>query len=334
MGHNIGANNISGHQPTDNCPSVSLIIPVFNAAEYIEECLRSIRSQSFHDFEVIIVDDGSSDGSIEIITDFCQKDCRFRLVKMAHGGVSIARNTGIDLSRGKHIGFVDADDCLYPDTVRLLVETLESTGAEVCVGGFKKGKDCKPSVIKKTNPTVMDYSTAMRKALYQQIILNAPWGMLMERRLLGDDIRFRVGTRYEDLDAFYRFYERADKIAYLPSKIYFYRQTEGSFMHCWHNNRLDALDVTDRIVEYMSKHHPDLLPAALDRQFSAHFNMLLLMSRLDVDDRQSIERCLKVINKNRVRELTDSNVRIKNKLGALASYGGWKFLKLLSKLNF
>lgn len=317
---------------TDCCPAVSLIVPVFNAASYIDECLRSIQSQSFGDFEVIAVDDESTDDSVGIIARYCDMDSRFRLVKTTHGGVSKARNCGIDLSRGKYIGFIDADDCLYPDTIRIFLETLETTGAEVCVGGFEQSRDYGPKKLKAVSPIVMDYCSAMREALYQRCILNAPWGMLMERHLLGNDIRFREGTRYEDLDAFYRFYEKANRIAYIPAKLYFYRQTGESFMHRWSPRRLDVLDVTDRMVEYMAGHHPGLLPAARDRRFSAHFNMLLLMLRLGIDDTKAKERCVRIIRENRLRELRDSRTRLKNKLGALASFGGVEFLKILSRL--
>lgn len=332
MTDNLGR-NILNQVSADSSPLVSLIIPVYNAADYIEECLQSIIAQNVHDFEVIIVDDGSSDGSIEIIDGFCKSDRRLRLIQGEHGGVSKARNIGIGLSQGKYIGFVDADDCLYPYTVEILVNTLKSTGAEVCIGMFETGTDFHNKTEVKTSPAiVMDYSTAMRNALYQRYILNSPCGLLMEKRLLKNDIRFREGTRYEDLDAFYRFYENAEKIAYLPFKLYFYRQAEKSFMHQWSDQRLDALDVTDRIVDYMTQHHPELIPAALDRRFSAHFNILLLMLKLHVNDPATIERCLKVIRENRLQELRDPDVRLKNKLGALASYGGVRFLKLLSKI--
>lgn len=335
MGHNIGANNISGHQPTDNCPSVSLIIPVFNAAEYIEECLRSIRSQSFHDFEVIIVDDESTDNSVDIITKFCNLDARFNLVKNTHGGLSKSRNTGIDIARGKYIGFVDADDCLYPNAINLMLSTLKNTNANICIARMAKGKHYDASKKAKLKQSIiMEYSTAINHALYQRYTLSSACGMLMERQLIGNNKRFRERIMYEDLDAFYLFYENAKRIAYLPTKVYFYRQAESSFMHKWSHQRLDVLDVTDRIVEYMKEHHPELMPAALDRRFSAHFNILLLMLRLGINDHNTTERCFKIILESRRQELRDSQSRLKNKLGALASFGGIKFLKILSKFFY
>ncbi len=311
---------------------VWLIVPVFNAGAYLGECLESIASQTFTDLHVLIVDDESTDGSTDIAADFCRRDKRFELITIPHGGVSKARNIGIDRANGRYIGFVDADDRLYPHSIATLVDALESTGAQVCVGRPEVSSHYRDIAPQNHTPEVMDYETAMKKALYQSIILNSPWGMLMDRRLLGDNIRFDETIRYEDLDAFYRFYEGADKIAFLPETVYFYRQYAGSFMHQWSPNRLDALEVTDRIVGYMHRHHPSVARAAADRRFSAHFNLLLLMLKEGVDDKESISRCLAIIRQERMHTLTDKNVRLKNKLGAIASWGGMPVLRILAHI--
>ena len=321
--------NIPHH--TSAKPLVSLIVPVYNAGRFLAECLDSISSQTFTDFEAILVDDGSSDDSVSIIEDFCKNDSRFWLTGTPHGGVSKARNTGIDISKGKLLGFVDADDCLHPLALERMTAILHESHAQVCVAAMSKGEKFAPRENHRRNHLSMDYSSAMTNALYQKIILNSPCGMLMERKLLGDSIRFREGIRYEDLDAFYRFYEQAERIAYLPEKLYFYRQSDESFIHQWSDARLDALDVTDGIVNYMTAIHPELVPAALDRRFSAHFNILLLMSRLGVKNEGQTKRCLNVIREGRIRALSDKNVRLKNKLGALVSFLGLPTLRLLAR---
>ena len=328
----MGRYNKSTSDVGINHPMVSLIVPTYDAARYLPECLGSIASQSFRDMEVIVVDDESTDGSIGIAEEFCDRDCRFRLVKARHGGVSKARNIGIDLARGKYIGFVDADDCLHPNAIERLIDTLTITGAQVCVAAFYRGTRFKVRKISTQRPIVMDYTSAMRDAMYQKIILNSPCGMIMERILLGNYLRFREGIRYEDLDAFYRFYEKAGKIAYLPEKLYFYRQLPGSFIHSWSNERIDALDVTDRMTDFICNRYPEIGDAARDRRFSAHFNILLLMLRLGINDRRQITRCLDVVKDGRCRALSDSRVRLKNKLGAIASYGGLGFLRLIAKI--
>lgn len=317
---------------------VRLIVPVYNAEEYLEECLNSIRIQSFTDFAVLIVDDGSTDDSAEIADRLCRKDFRFQLVCTPNRGVSAARNLGIDSATEKYIGFVDADDCLHPRALEVLVKALAKHNAQVAVGKFVRGvtnpflklspEDCGTGA----PVEVFGYEEAMRQALYQKRIMNAPWGVLMERRLLDADCRFREHIRYEDLDAFYRFYEKAAAIVYLHEPVYFYRQVESSFMHRWSRDRLDALDVTDRMLSFMEERYPSLVPAARERRFSAHFNMFLTLLRYNVGDDESVRRCWKVICQQRRHELSDPNVRLKNKLGALLSYLGRKPFVVLSLL--
>lgn len=335
---------VSDLAKTPHAP-VWLVVPVFNAERYLQECLASISAQSFRNIHVVVVDDGSTDKSTEIASAFCDTDPRFQLVKAPHGGVSNARNTGIDLCEGKYIGFVDADDCLYPTAIETFLTVLEGYDVDVCVARFDKGKNFhspqgflsgngagRHLPFNDNDVSIWDYQAAMHQALYQKIILNSPWGMLMKRSLLGSGIRFRTGIRYEDLDAFYRFYEYAARIAYIPTSLYFYRQVENSFIHKWHPSRLDALDVTDRIVEYMGQHHPGLVDAARDRRFSAHFNILMLLIHYNVDNRAAIKRCWTVIRSGRRLALLDRNVRLKNKLGAIASYMGIPMIRLLTKV--
>ncbi len=322
-------------EPEKSRPAtVWLVMPVYNAEAYLPQCLETIIGQSFSDFHLLMVDDGSTDNSIEIIADYCRKDPRLELIKSDHGGVSRARNIGIDAAKGKYIGFVDADDCLYPNSIQLLVDTLIATGAQVCIGGHTIAKEyCERQAVAAT-PKVMDYATAMRHALYQRYIFNAPWGMLMERELLGSDIRFRENTRYEDLDAFYLFYEHAQRIAYIPSKVYFYRNASDSFIHQWSESRLDAMAVTDRIVDHMTLHHPELIEAAKDRQYSAYFSTLLLLLHYGIEDATTMAKCKAVIKQQRLKAIFNPHVRLKNKIGAILSFGGLPLLRILARRYF
>lgn len=312
-------------------PTVGIVIPVYNCRQYLGECLDSLMAQTFRDFHVYIIDDGSSDGSQQIAREYCGRDSRFEFIQTDHGGVSRARNLGIDLCQEKYIGFVDADDALQPWALETLLSIMQRTGSQVCIGGLDVAERFGALSPVGDKAEVMSYSEAIEKGLYQSIIINSPCGMLLERDLLGDNVRFREGTRYEDLDAFYRFYERADRIAWLPEKLYFYRQTGGSFMHQWSEARLDVLDVTDRLLHYMEKRHPELGAAARDRRFSAHYDMLIQMLKNDVRNQKAFEKCLSVIKKERFHELGNPKVRLKNKLGALATFGGVRFIRFLAK---
>lgn len=303
-------------------PLVSIIIPAYNAEKYLGECLESVRRQTFADFEAIVVDDGSTDGTAAIAEGYVERDSRFRLMHIANGGVSKARNAGIEESKGRWLTFMDADDIIHPRALESWIEAANDTHAKVCISGFKRFKDEPPETGMRKGKGALEtlsYEETMKKALYQKCLLNSPWGILIDRKCLGVR-RFRESIRYEDLDAFYRFYEGAGRICYIRQPLYFYRQHPGSFLHSWSDGRLDVLDVTDRIVEFFGEKYPALLPAAEDRRFSAHYNMLVLMKRNGVKNRQALERCRQVIKDGRKRALKDPNVRLKNKIGALLSY--------------
>lgn len=314
--------------------SVGVVVPVYNGGSYLAECLDSIRRQTFGDFSVLVVDDGSTDDSAAIARRFCDTDSRFRLVCTANRGVSAARNIGIDSCRNRYLTFVDADDLLHPRALELLVGSAERHDARVTVGRFQTGTDCPFGAADLSaadaESVCLDYRQAMTDALYQKRILNAPWGVLYRRELFDGGERFREGIRYEDLDAFYRFFENAGKIVCLDYPVYFYRQVPSSFIHSWSRGRLDVLDVTDRMLRFMEERHPSLAAAAADRRFSAHFNMLLAIYRYRADEPEAVRRCLDVIRGDRRRELSDRNVRLKNKAGALLSYLGTGTLKFIS----
>lgn len=318
-------------------PLVSVIVPAYNASEFLEQCLDSVAMQSLDDFEVLIVDDGSEDSTASIADSFQHMDERFHLIRQENGGVSSARNTGLEHAKGRFVTFVDADDALHPRALASMYGAMRDNKANVCITAYAKFRgDWRSEGVRVPRrpgqPEIYSYQEAMKEALYQKRILNSPWGAMIERRLMGTDRRFRVGIRYEDLDAFYRFYEGVERIVYLPFPYYLYRENPNGFIHKWSRDRLDVLDVTDRLGEYMESRHPDLAKAASDRRFSAHFNMLLLMLKYGIDDPRSFSRCLAVVKEGRRAAILDSNVRLKNKLGAIASYGGKGFLKLLSKV--
>lgn len=317
---------------TTATPKVSVIVPAYNAADYLAECLQSIADQTMGDFEAIVVDDASTDSTPEIIRRFAADDSRFRLLSVSHGGVSRARNSGMDAARGEYICFVDADDRCLPTMFERMLDTLTVNEAQICVCDFIKDTRFDTAAASKpAKSEVFDYEGAMNAALYQKRILNNAWGVLFTRETVSDK-RFRNGIRFEDLDAFYRFFESADRIVYLPEKLYFYRQHPSSFLHRHTSERLDVLDVTDRLAEYMASHYPSLERAAADRRFSAHFNILMLLLAGHINDPASERRCIEVIRSLRMAELTDPNVRLKNKCGALASYLGRPFLRILASI--
>lgn len=318
---------------SERTPLISVIIPAYNAEKYLAECLESVKNQTFSDFEVIIVNDASTDSTAEIAQSFAAQDPRFNLLHLSHTmGPSASRNAGVEKASGEYLVFQDSDDCLYPQALEFMVKTLSDCDVEIARIDFVRKSIFSPEVFNEISPVVFDISQALELTLFQKNKMNSICGMLIRKDFVVKAGGFREGIWYEDLDAFYRFFEQADRIAFIPLPLYFYRLNLESFITTWSPGRLDVLDVTDRIVNHFKTHHPELLHAALDRRFSAHFNILTLLLKYKIDDPTNLNRCLSVIKEGRKRALTDPKVRFKNKIGALASFGGLPTLKVLSRL--
>lgn len=312
-------------------------MPIYNAEPWLREALDSLKTQSHTDFEAILVCDGPTDRSEEICREYAAADRRLRILTQYNQGLSAARNHGIDHARGEWIFFLDADDMMMPDTLAALLAAANATGTRIAGGDFARGEHLKPNPSessKEIHPVVLSAEDAIITGLYQKRIINHAWGMLYHASIFSgpDSLRFR-NCYYEDLDFFYRAFERADQICLIDKCVYFYRDNPESFINTWSASRLDVLDVTDRIAECMSGRSPKLRSAARDRRFSAHFNMLLLMLRHGIDLPEQKERCLRVIRAGRRDELRDPDVRIKNKFGALLSYLGMPAMKTLCRLS-
>lgn len=312
---------------------ISVIVPIYNAEKWLRDALASLQAQTYAEFEAILVDDGSTDRSRSICLEYCERDPRFKLISQPNSGLSAARNAGIDIASGEWLSFLDADDALPPDALAVMTAHAERSGAGIVTGNYIREV---PANMPDGEGKAMTVSaeTAILIGLYQTKILNSACGKLFRTSIFNGScpLRFRR-CWYEDLDLFYQAFERTEKICILDRTVYFYRDNPTSFINTWSDSRLDVLDVTDRIAAHMAEKSAALFRAAQDRRFAAHFNMLIEMTRHRIDNPKEINRCLDVIKEERLKELTDGKVRLKNKLGALLSYFGMPAIRLLCRLS-
>lgn len=310
-------------------PLISVIIPVYNVERYLAICLDSVLTQSYRNLEIIVINDGSTDYSLKIAQQYAQVEDRITVYSFENGGLSEARNRGLEVATGDYVTFVDSDDLLLPGALEIMFNTLYETNADVVEGAIIKGDHVK----KFENPdplTIQEYTfkEAVTDVLYQKSLLPSAWGKLYRMDLF-KDLRFEKGLYYEDLDLFYKVYEKIIKLVRINYPVYFYRQTEGSILNSWNSKRLDVLKVTENLEKYIQSKYPDLLPAAKDRRLSANFNMFALCSLHG--NREEAKQCWEHIRKNRKESLLNSNVRMKNKAGILLSYFGRPVFNLVAR---
>lgn len=301
---------------------ISVIVPIYNVEAFVEQAVDSVLSQTLSDWELILVDDGSTDGSGRLCDAYAARDGRIRVVHKSNGGLSDARNAGLDVARGEWISFLDGDDRLAPEALRLMMDAALRTRAEVVSADFYASADASeaPQGLKpRYEAATVSGREAVSRMLYQQGPNHSAWGKIYARGLWRN-LRFRRGTWYEDLDVFYRVLLRSRGVALLPDRLYLYRLHAGSFTQRWSERRLDVLDVADRMVDYLGRHYPDLLWAARERRMSAAMNMLGLMEANGSDDAAARARCLKIIRGQRLRSILDRRVRLQSRVAAVMSY--------------
>ena len=181
---------------------ISVIVPVYNVERYIRQCVESILEQTYADLEIILVDDGSTDGSGSICDEYKLKDNRVVVIHKCNGGLSEARNAGLDIARGEYIGFVDSDDYIEPDMYEVLYKNCERYAADLAAARFVKF-NTQGEVRKNFTENIEVFSREEMLRLFivgdrRYEITMSVWDRLYKRELISD-LRFPVGKCYEDI---------------------------------------------------------------------------------------------------------------------------------------
>lgn len=208
----------------ESVPAISFIIPAFNFEKYIEQCILSIENQTYQNIEIIVINDGSTDGTQEIINRLASRDSRIRAINKLNEGVSIARNYGIENAKGDFIAFVDADDYITSDYAEYMLNLASESGAEFCVSTDCYTYSGEPQT-KKEVVKVLSREDATTLLLSPKIIVGS-WNKLYKRSLLiENDIRFSSSLFYgEGLKFITDVAQKANRTVVGKRKVYFYRR--------------------------------------------------------------------------------------------------------------
>ncbi len=310
-------------------PLISVVVPVYNAAAFLDQCLESIVAQTYRNLEILVVDDGSTDGSAEMCDYWAERDERVRVIHQPNGGHSAARNAALDVMTGSLVTMVDSDDVLHPGFVSTLLDVMSGNDADIAVCDyipFSSATVSFPDPI--TSPVVSHYNQheALLAVFYQHGLTHSPWARLFKASLF-NGLRFPLGIIYEDLAIIYPLLQRCQRVATTSSVLYGYRQHDSNSMRVFSPKRAAVLDVSERLERQMQTDNPQYLAAVRSRLLSAYFNILLLSNQdKGADHRQLQDRCWSGIKRLRWGCLSDRNVRLKNKIGIIASLPGRWFL--------
>ena len=250
-------------------PRISVVVPIYNVEQYLDECLDSIAAQTFGDFEVIMVDDGSPDGSAAIARRHAERDGRFRLVARPNGGLGAARNTGTEHATGEFLSFVDSDDVLPPDAYERMIGALDRTGSDFATGNVQRltreGATRQAYFVSRafTRDRLKTHITKHRSLLFDRTAWNKLW-----RRSFWDahGYRFPEGVLNEDIPVVLPAHFAARSVDVLEKPVYYWRSREAGALSITQRRAerkalVDRTNAVEKVIEYLKAEGP---PGALN----------------------------------------------------------------------
>lgn len=242
---------------------ISIIIPVYNVESYLHDCLNSVAAQSYPHFEVIMVDDGSTDTSGQICQAYADKDSRFKVLHQANAGAANAKNAGLELANGAYIAFIDSDDWVEPNWLAKMITAAKKTDADVVecsfhmeyANRFEPGNDPKTFVSAQfeADDYLRHYLHLWTCALF--------WNKLFKASMLSN-VRFRMERRCVDDEFFtYKAVTGANRVVRISDCLYHYRQRRSSVMQKKETllqRTVDSIDILAERYQWVSHHYPGL----------------------------------------------------------------------------
>ena len=255
-------NDVSQNQPAEHTrkelsPLISVIIPVFNVAPYLREALDSVIQQTYPQLEIIIVDDGSTDGSGEICDEYCS-DARVQVIHQENRGLSGARNAGLDRAAGEYIAFLDSDDAWHPNFIRKLLGAMENVDIAICQYEVHRQKLETRGYIQ---PAAKKGFYSRKEALCALVggtINVSVWNKLY-RKELWKETRFPEGHNYEDTVTTYRIFDLCGLIFFLDEPLYLHRKRPGSITQTGSRKNIEDWNLACQHLEaFVETHTPEL----------------------------------------------------------------------------
>lgn len=225
-------------------PEISVIVPVYKVEKYIRKCVDSILAQSFTDFELLLVDDGSPDNCGTICDAYAAQDLRVKVIHKKNGGLSDARNAALDVMQGKYVFFVDSDDWISSDALESTYTALKRTGAKVATGNMvsvsEDGREAE--LYAQVREETVLRGEEMLTTLLRPNACNRLYDAELFRTL-----RYPVGRLYEDVFVYHRILEQIDSMVLTGKSSYYYQVRTGSIMNMKYNIRFT--DIVDAVYE-------------------------------------------------------------------------------------
>lgn len=240
---------------------ISIIVPIYNVEKYLDRCIKSILNQTYKNLQIILVDDGSPDNCGKICDEYALKDKRIEVIHKENGGVSSARNIGLEKVKGKYIGFVDADDYISEDMYESMLNLIKNNDADTCICNLYIEENNSLSIKNKNiGNKIYNRMEILKEVILDKNIQSYPCNKLFKKELL-KKIKFPEGKKYEDIGTTFYILENANKIIVTDKPYYYYYQRQDSTVNnVKEETIIDYIDIIDSRYDYISKKYDELKP--------------------------------------------------------------------------
>ena len=262
---------------------ISIIIPIYNVEKYLDECLTSVMNQTYKNFEVILVNDGTKDNSIEIVNKFISKHNNIKLVNKENGGLGSARNVGINHARGKYLIFIDSDDYIEATYIEKLYTEIEKSKSDIVICGINKyyenSKNIEPVNLEVENNKSYSSLEAIKLLFTNKIFCHA-WNRIYRKELfINNNILFPEGKLYEDILPAVKLISKSKKISFIKENLYYYRIREGAITS---SKNIKAIEDYNYAIDKVNKYISTSVYEESLKSEKVNFNISYTLSSLDM----------------------------------------------------
>ena len=266
-------------------PVISVIVPVYRTEALLPRCMDALLGQDFTDFELIAVDDGSPDNSGALLDEYAARDGRVRVIHRENGGLSAARNSGIEAARGAYLAFVDSDDWVEPTFLSAMFEALTEEGADIAACGYVNDEGEKHRVYTVDRRVTFGSKEGLERMCYNDGYYVTAWDKLYKRELF-DGVRYPEGKLFEDTATTFYLTDKAEKIVLATGLGYHYVVNPESITNGkWNPGKLDYIGAAEKMASYIEEKYPDLKPACDRKRLHAAFSTLMQLVNSGVRDK-------------------------------------------------
>lgn len=327
--------NITSHHKIHNYtpkdadkPLVSVIVPVFNVAKYLNQCIASITNQTYQNLEIILINDGSTDNSPTLCDAWCQKDHRIRVINQENLGLADARNTGIKHANGEYLAFVDSDDWLEPQFIETLIKSAQDSNSDISIVGRFLEYANSQSASAHEPQQILSPEACLKRIFYNQNLDQSAADKLYKAELFTKKhILFPSGKEHEDTTTICQIITQAHTISFYPIPLYHYRKNNSdSITHApFSIKKLDLIDLSTKATEKIIHIYPDLTRAGKCFLMHAYLSTLARAYQTKEPDQKVIQELFAYTKQHRAAILKDREAPTTVKIALLTTFLGPKF---------